>query len=83
MLENFYVWQLSQFLGSQGFSNYIGRTVSFGETNDNVLDMLIDAIRKGESPMSVIPSPGLESVIINIPDLTDGVLGNLSNLSHK
>ncbi|XP_057519264.1 DENN domain and WD repeat-containing protein SCD1-like [Amaranthus tricolor] len=65
---------LSQFLGSQGFSNYIGRTVSFGETNDNVLDMLIDAIRKGESPMSVIPSPGLESVIINIPDLTDGVL---------
>ncbi|XP_010677977.2 DENN domain and WD repeat-containing protein SCD1 isoform X1 [Beta vulgaris subsp. vulgaris] len=65
----------TQFLGSQGFSNYIGRVMSSGESNDDVLDKLIDAIGRGESPTSVFPSPLLDLTIVTIPDPTDGVLG--------
>lgn len=82
-LENCYLWQIAEFLSSQGFSNYIEKVMSSGESNDNVLDKLIDAIWRGESPMSVFPSSHSDLMIITIPDPTDGVSGTLSNVIHK
>ncbi|XP_021857190.1 DENN domain and WD repeat-containing protein SCD1 isoform X2 [Spinacia oleracea] len=66
---------IAEFLSSQGFSNYIEKVMSSGESNDNVLDKLIDAIWRGESPMSVFPSSHSDLMIITIPDPTDGVSG--------
>lgn len=54
--------------------------MSSGESNDDVLDKLIDAIGRGESPTSVFPSPLLDLTIVTIPDPTDGVLGTLYTL---
>ncbi|XP_074278770.1 DENN domain and WD repeat-containing protein SCD1-like isoform X2 [Silene latifolia] len=65
---------ISQFLGSQGFSNYIGRVVSGGDSDDNVLDKLIDATKNGHDLMSIFPSSVTDPIIITIPDPTNGIV---------
>ncbi|KAH9621135.1 hypothetical protein KSS87_023807 [Heliosperma pusillum] len=64
---------IRQFLGSQGFSNYIGRVVSDGDSNVNVLDKLIDATRTGQDLMSIFPSSASDPIIITIPDPTNRI----------
>ncbi|XP_021736318.1 DENN domain and WD repeat-containing protein SCD1-like isoform X2 [Chenopodium quinoa] len=66
---------VAEFLLSQGFSNHIEKVLSSGESNDNVLDKLIDAIGRGESLMSVYPSSHSDLILITIPDPIDGVIG--------
>uniref|UniRef100_A0A803NCD2 uDENN domain-containing protein n=1 Tax=Chenopodium quinoa TaxID=63459 RepID=A0A803NCD2_CHEQI len=66
---------VAEFLLSQGFSNHIEKVLSSGESNDNVLDKLIDAIGRGESLMSLYPSSHSDLIIITIPDPIDGVIG--------
>lgn len=65
---------LTEFLGSQGFSNYIAKVRASGESDHTILDKLQEALGEGQSPMSIFPSRLSDSVIITIPDPTDGIL---------
>ncbi|KAK9714124.1 hypothetical protein RND81_06G073100 [Saponaria officinalis] len=65
---------ISQFLASQGFSNYIGRAVASNDNIYNVLDNLIDATKKGQDLMSIFPSSVTDLVYITIPDPTNGIV---------
>ncbi|KAL9256163.1 DENN domain and WD repeat-containing protein [Drosera capensis] len=59
---------ISQFLESQGFMDYIERSIGSEENNNNLLDKLQDAIGRGQTPESILPSSHIEAEIITISD---------------
>nr|XP_027125149.1 DENN domain and WD repeat-containing protein SCD1 [Coffea arabica] len=67
---------ISQFLDSQGFLDYLGRGVGFEESNINLLDKLQDAIGRGQSPLSILPSIMGEPEIVTISDYRAGSSGS-------
>ncbi|KAL9239022.1 hypothetical protein vseg_013381 [Gypsophila vaccaria] len=64
---------ISEFLSSQGFSNYVGRVVASND-NYNVLDKMIEATKSGQDLMSIFPSSVTDPVFITIPDPTNGIV---------
>ncbi|CAA6666159.1 unnamed protein product [Spirodela intermedia] len=60
---------ISQFLDSQGFSDYVER-VATSDGNFNLLHKLQDAIGRGQSPAAILPSQGeLEIITISDPEV--------------
>lgn len=70
--------QISQFLESQGFLDYLERGLGSEENNNNLLDKLQDAIGRGQNPLSVLPSLMAEPEIITISDPGVGISGIFS-----
>lgn len=70
--------QISQFLDSQGFLDYLERGLGSDENNNNLLDKLQDAIGRGQNPLSVLPSLMAEAEIITISDPGVGISGIFS-----
>lgn len=69
------VAQITQFLESQGFLDYLERGLGSDENNNNLLDKLQDAIGRGQNPLSILPSDLEEPEIITISDSGVGILG--------
>lgn len=68
------LYQITQILESQNFLNYIGRFVNLNES-DNLLTKLQDAIGRGQSPFTILPSLDVEPEIITITDPDSGIAG--------
>lgn len=58
--------QMTQFLESQGFMDYLERCIMSEESGNNLLDKLQDATGWGQDPISIFPSPSSESEIITV-----------------
>lgn len=67
--------QITQFLESQGFLDYLERGLGSDENNNNLLDKLQDAIGRGQNPLSVLPLPLVEPEIVTISDSSAGLSG--------
>lgn len=67
-------FQITQFLESQGFLDYLERCIGSDESNNNILDKLQDAIGRGQNPLSILPSL-FEPEIITISDPDLGTSG--------
>ena len=67
-------FQITQFLESQGFLDYLERCIGSDESNNNILDKLQDAIGRGQNPLSILP-PLVEPEIITISDPDLGTSG--------
>lgn len=77
----YFLWlcqQISQFLDSQGFLDYLERGLGSEENNNNLLDKLQDAIGRGQNPLSVLPSLIAEPEIVTISDPGVGISGTFS-----
>ena len=72
-LNIIFVWQIMQFLETQGFLDYLERCNSAEESANNLLDKLQDATGRGQNPLSIFPSEVADPEIITITDPeTDG-----------
>lgn len=82
MLYLFLCWylQLTQFLDSHGFMDYLERGLGSEENTNNLLDKLQDAIRRGQNPISILPSNLVEPEIITIADTDVGASGEFDLL---
>lgn len=69
--------QLTQFLESHGFMDYLERGLGSDENNNNLLDKLQDALGRGQNPMSILPSNSDEPEIITISDTDVGTSGKI------
>lgn len=67
--------QITQFLESQGFLDYLERGLGSDESNNNLVDKLQDAIGRGQNPLSILPSDVAEPEIITISDPGVGISG--------
>lgn len=67
--------QITQFLDSQGFLDYLERGPGSDENNSNLLDKLQDAIGRGQNPTSILPSSSAEPEVITISDPDIGTSG--------
>lgn len=67
--------QITQFLESQGFIDYLERGLGSDENVMNLLDKLQDAIGRGQNPTSIFPSSSTEPEIITISDSDGGTSG--------
>lgn len=67
--------QITQFLDSQGFLDYLERGLGSDENNSNLLDKLQDAIGRGQNPTSILPSSSAEPEVITISDPDIGTSG--------
>lgn len=74
--------QITQFLDSHGFLDYLERVIDSDENNYNLLDKLQDAIGRGQNPISVLPSSWVEPEIITISDPDVGILGKFEVLMY-
>jgi len=74
--------QITQFLDSHGFLDYLERVIDSDENNYNLLDKLQDAIGRGQNPISVLPSSWVEPEIITISDPDVGILGKFEVLIY-
>lgn len=72
------IMQITQFLDSHGFLDYLERGAGPDESITNLLDKLQDALGRGQNPMSVLPSSTLEPEIITISDSEAGISGGRS-----
>lgn len=68
-------FQITQFLDSHGFLDYLERGLGSGENQNNLLDKLQDAIGRGQNPISILPSSLVEPEIITISDPDVGLSG--------
>lgn len=68
------LYQITQILESQMFLNYIGRFVNLSESN-NLLTKLQDAIGRGQSSFTILPSLDVEPDNITISDPDSGIAG--------
>ncbi|CAN6717544.1 unnamed protein product [Malus baccata var. baccata] len=66
---------LTQFLDSHGFMDYLERCLGSEENTNNLLDKLQDALRRGQNPISILPSNSVEPEIITIADTDVGNSG--------
>lgn len=71
--------QISQFLESQGFFDYLERGLGSEGNGNNLLDRLQDAIGRGQNPLSILPSFSAEPDIVTISDPGLGIPGNFNN----
>ena len=60
--------QITQFLESHGFLDYLERGNDSDGNNNNLLDKLQDTIGRGQNPMSILPTAVAETEIITISD---------------
>ncbi|XP_047175239.1 DENN domain and WD repeat-containing protein SCD1 [Vigna umbellata] len=67
---------IAQFLDSHGFLDYLERGVGSDENNNNLLDKLQDAIGRGQNPMSILPSPPIETEVLTVSDSDIGISGS-------
>ena len=67
--------QITQFLESHGFLDYLERGIDSDGNNNNLLDKLQDTIGRGQNPMSILPTAVAETEIITISDPDVGILG--------
>lgn len=67
--------QITQFLDSQGFLDYLERGLGSDENNSNLLDKLQDTIGRGQNPTSILPSSSAEPEVITISDPDIGTSG--------
>ncbi|CAI0438020.1 unnamed protein product [Linum tenue] len=67
---------VSQFLDTHGFLDFLERTGSLDESDNNLLDKLQDAIGRGQNPMSILPSSSTEPEIVTISDPSGGRSGS-------
>lgn len=67
--------QISQFLDSHGFLDYLERGMVAEENNNNLLDKLQDAIGRGQNPFSIFPTSLVDPEIITISDTDMGISG--------
>ncbi|KMZ63401.1 hypothetical protein ZOSMA_40G00290, partial [Zostera marina] len=67
---------ITQILESQMFLNYIGRFVNLSESN-NLLIKLQDAIGRGQSSFTILPSLDVEPDNITISDPDSGIAGSM------
>lgn len=70
--------QISQFLDSQGFLDYLERGLGSEENGNNLLDKLQDAIGRGQNPFSILPSFLTERDIVTISDPGFGMSGDFT-----
>lgn len=68
-------FQITQFLDSHGFLDYLERGLGSGENQNYLLDKLQDAIGRGQNPISILPSSLVEPEIITISDPDVGLSG--------
>ncbi|EPS64327.1 hypothetical protein M569_10454 [Genlisea aurea] len=66
---------ISQFLDSQGFLDYLERGPGSERNSKNLLDKLQDAIGRGQDPRSILPSYAEEHEIVTVSDPSVGVAG--------
>ena len=72
-LNIMFIWQIMQFIETQGFLDYLERCNSAEENANNLLDKLQDATGRGQNPLSIFPSEVADPEIITIADpKTDG-----------
>ncbi|KAM3330776.1 hypothetical protein ACQJBY_027111 [Aegilops geniculata] len=62
------VWQIMQFIETQGFLDYLERCNNAEEFTNNLLDKLQDATGRGQSPLAIFPSHVADPEIITIAD---------------
>ncbi|VAH61111.1 unnamed protein product [Triticum turgidum subsp. durum] len=62
------VWQIMQFIETQGFLDYLERCNNAEEFSNNLLDKLQDATGRGQSPLAIFPSHVADPEIITIAD---------------
>jgi hypothetical protein len=62
------LWQIMQFLETQGFLDYLERCNSAEENANNLLDKLQDATGRGQNPLSIFPSEAADPEIVTIAD---------------
>lgn len=55
-VHSYFFHQVTQFLESQGFLDYVERCLNSEESNLNLLDKLQDASGRGQNPSSIFPS---------------------------
>eukprot|EP01018_Ginkgo_biloba_P036033 Gb_36258 [translate_table: standard] len=67
---------VEQFLDSQGFFDFLERSHGSEGCGNNLLDMLQDAMAKGQNPSSVLPLTKGEPEIITIADSAAGNVGS-------
>ena len=67
--------QITQFLESHGFLDYLERGIDSDGNNNNLLDKLQDTIGRGQNPMSILPTAVAETEIITISDPDVRILG--------
>lgn len=60
--------QITQFLDTHGFLDYLERAGGSNENNINLLDKLQDAIGRGQNPISILPMSLEEPEFITISD---------------
>ncbi|KAB2633708.1 myotubularin-related protein 13-like [Pyrus ussuriensis x Pyrus communis] len=72
----------TQFLDSHGFMDYIERGLGSEENTNNLLDKLQDALRRGQNPVSILPSNSVEPEIITIADTDVGNSGAGSKYTY-
>jgi len=60
--------------------DYLERGVGSDENNNNLLDKLQDAIGRGQNPMSILPSPPVETGILTVSDSDIGISGEMNDL---
>lgn len=70
--------QVTQFLESQGFLDYLERCINSEENSNNLLDKLQDATGRGQNPLTIFPSQFSELEIITIAEPYGGVAGCFS-----
>lgn len=78
ILLSFCLQQITQFLDSQGFLDYLERGLGSDENNNNLLDKLQDAIGRGQNPLSILPLPLAEPEIVTISDSGAGLSGTFA-----
>ena len=66
VLKYQFVWQIMQFLETQGFLDYLERCNSAEENAHNLLDKLQDATGRGQNPLTIFPSQVADPEIITI-----------------
>jgi hypothetical protein len=63
-----FVYQIMQFLETQGFLDYLERCNNAEESWNNLLDKLQDATGRGQNPLTIFPSQVADPEIITISD---------------
>lgn len=63
-----FVWQIMQFLETQGFLDYLERCNNAEENANNLLDKLQDATGRAQNPLTIFPSQVSDLEILTIAD---------------
>ena len=67
--------QVTRFLDSHGFLDYLDRGIDSDGNNNNLLNKLHDTIGRAQNPISILPTAVAETEIMTISDPDVGILG--------